>query len=77
MIYPSDIYKITSQWTERIGNSSYPQPYRDALMECCNELNSLVDKSIEEEVDYQDYLDSVDADNHLSSIEAHEDYWFY
>lgn len=75
MIYPSDISKLTSQWTERMGNSSYPQPYRDALMECCNELNTLIDSSIQEEFDYKDYLYSIEADNYLASMEAHEQYY--
>ena len=75
MIYPSDVSKLTSQWTERMGNSSYPQPYRDALMECCNELNTLIDNSIQEEFDYKDYLDSMEADNYLASMEAHEQYY--
>ena len=75
MIYPSDISKLTSQWTERMSNSSYPQPYRDALMECCNELNTLIDNSIQEEFDYKDYLDSMEADNYLAYIEAHEQYY--
>ena len=72
MIYSSDINQLISEWTEMLDNPIYPQPYKDALFECCYELNKLVDKSIKEELEYNDMIESSIADSYLSSIEAHE-----
>lgn len=72
MIYVSDLQQLVSQWLDRLDNPTQPQSYKDALGECIYELNKLIDKSIEEELDYKDALDSWDADNFLSSLEAHE-----
>lgn len=72
MIYISDLQNLVSSWLERLGDSSQPLPYRDALNECIYDLNNLIDHSLIEEADYQDMLESWNADNYLSSLEAHE-----
>lgn len=71
MIYISDLQQLSNSWTERLGNSAQPLPYRDALSECIYELNNLISKSIKEEFDYHDFLE-MQADEYLSSIDAHE-----
>ena len=72
MIYASDLQKVVSLWLERMGNQSQPFEYRNALNECIDDLNQVIEKSIEEELDYKEALESWEADEFLSSIEAHE-----
>ena len=72
MIYISDLQQLVASWLERMGNSSQPLPYRDAIGECLYDLNNLIDKSLIEEADYQEMLEEWDADNFLSSSEAPE-----
>ena len=50
MIYVSDINNLISQWTDRLKDSSYPVQYRDALFECCFDLDNLLKKSFDEEI---------------------------
>jgi hypothetical protein len=72
----TDLQKLISQWTERMGNTTHPLPYRDALGECIYELNCLITKTLQDEMTEQDALDyllSQEADSYLSSMEAHED----
>ena len=72
MICISDLQQLMTSWQERIDNQTYPFEYRNALSECVYDLNKLINHSIEEELDYKDMLDSWEADNYLSSMEAHE-----
>ena len=74
MIYPSDISKLISEWTERMGNTTYPQPYRDALAECAYELGKILTDFFEEEINAREYLEQQKADSYWASIEAHEKY---
>ena len=46
MIYISDLQQLVASWLERMGNSSQPLPYRDAIGECLYDLNNLIDKSL-------------------------------
>jgi len=46
--------------------SLYAQGYRDALSECLHDLNDASTK------DAVDYLDSLEADSLLSTIEEHD-----
>ena len=51
MVYLSDIQNLISEWTDRLEVISYPQSYRDALNECIYDLDTLVTKAIEDELD--------------------------
>ena len=72
MIYISDLQQLADEWTERLNNPAQSFEYKNALSECIYDLNQLINHSIEEELDYKEMLDSWEADNYLSSIEAHE-----
>lgn len=72
MITISDIQQLIASWTERRDTSFQPSPYKDAISECIYELNQLIAHSIDEELSYQEYLDSWTADDYLSAMEAHE-----
>lgn len=72
MINMSDINALITQWTQRLGNLTYPQAYRDALLECSYELNKLLTNSIDEEIKAREMIDEQQADEYLSSLEAHE-----
>ena len=72
MIYAGDLQKVISQWLERMDNPSQPFEYKTALNECIDDLNHVIEKSIEEELDYKDAIESWEADNFLASLEAHE-----
>lgn len=72
MIYTSDLQQLVSAWKERATSAAQPTSYKDALNECIYDLDQLVDNSIIEEIDYQDMVDSWEADTYLSSMEAHE-----
>ena len=50
MIYVSDINKLISEWTVRLRDHSLPPQYRDALFDCCFDLNKLLEQSIEDEL---------------------------
>ena len=58
MIYLSDIQELISDWTDRLDNPTYPQSYRDALGECIYDLNTMIVKSVEEEMDAFESLKS-------------------
>ena len=73
MIYPSDLNNLISQWTQRMSNSAYPQPYRDALFECCYDLQKVITDSFEDEIAAREAFESQMADDYLSTLEAHED----
>lgn len=49
MLYQSDLQSLISKWTERLNSTSNSQPYKDSLGECIQELNGLLDASIQEE----------------------------
>lgn len=72
MICVSDVQQLIHDWTERLGNPAQPSPYKDALSECIYELNNLINRSIQEELDYQDYLEQ--QANECSSNLKSEDY---
>lgn len=74
MIYISDLQQLLSQWQERAKSDSQPTFYKDALNDCVYELNSLIEKSVLEDADYEDMLEEIEADNYLSSVEAHESF---
>ena len=71
MICISDLQQLVDRWQERHDSCLYPQSYKDALLDCIYEVNQLVNRSINEELSYQDYLQQ-EADSYLSTIEAHE-----
>lgn len=82
MISTNDITHLTEMWNNRLSSyksdsSDYSLGYRDALMECINDvlqlsypLEQIVANIPPQEVEY--YLESQEADNYLSTTEAHE-----
>lgn len=50
MLYGADIDYLISLWTERMNNTAFPSPYRDALTDCVYELQSLLNETIEKEL---------------------------
>lgn len=71
MITVTDCQKLIDQWTDRMNNPVQSFDYRNALSECIDDMNRLITYSIQEELDYQDFL-SMRADDYLSTMEAHE-----
>lgn len=73
MICVSDLQGVISQWLERMGNPSQSFEYKTGINECINDLNQLIDHSLQEELDYQDMLEQ-EAEEYFSNIEP-EDYY--
>ena len=72
MIFESDIQDLIQSWIERSQSSIYPDEYQKATAECAFELQCTLDKLFNEEVEAREYFNSLEADNYLASIEAHE-----
>lgn len=51
MLYGAEIDELLAAWQQRIQDKSYPQEYRDALVDCVYELKTLLDSSIEDQLD--------------------------
>lgn len=74
MVYVSDLNQLISQWLERMGNTAYASAYRDALNDCCYDLQSLLNKSIEEELtanesfdtELKEFIDNIKKDKHVA-----------
>lgn len=82
MISDKDIANLLSLWRGRLGNTKERDVY-DTLNDCIYELSQLYMYSIPPEYlegipqnilsdETQDYLDNIEADDYLSTIEAHE-----
>ena len=71
MLYTSDFNQLLNNWNAQLNSKSVDPAYKDALRDCIYDLNSLLTKSIDEELTYQDFLE-MEADSYLSSLEAHE-----
>ena len=84
MIAERNIESLLSQWKERLRNESYSEEYRCALGECMYDLQTILGKIKEEEEanlqeviaslppkEVEDYLLQQEADDYLSSLEAH------
>ena len=72
MVTVADLQQLTDSWIERLGNPTQPSSYKDALRECIYEVTNLIDKSVKEELSYQEFLSS-EADKYFSNLEP-EDY---
>ena len=72
MITISDCQQLVNKWMERVQNPLHSFDYKNALLECVDELNHLINHSIEEELLYQDYLD-MEAGNYLSTMKDYEE----
>ena len=72
MITVHDLQQLSDSWIERLGNPAQPSSYKDALRECIYEISNLIDKSVKEELSYEDFLAS-EADKYFSNLEP-EDY---
>ena len=53
MDYITELQNIVSEWLHRMDNPNQPIPYKDALNECIYDLNLLIDKGIEEQLEHQ------------------------
>lgn len=73
MNYITELQHLVLVWLERMSNPEQPVPYKDAINECIYDLNSVIDKAIEEQLDYQQILAESAADDYWSSMEAYED----
>lgn len=85
MIAEKNINSLLSQWKERLSNDKYSDEYKCALGECVYDLMITLDKIKEEEKtnleevianlpskEVEDYLMSLEADEELSRMDAHE-----
>lgn len=72
MLYESDLNKLLSQWTERLGFQTAKQEYKDALRDCIYDVKCLVDKNFEEETLAREAWEQQMADDYLATIEAHD-----
>lgn len=85
MIAEKNINALLSQWKERLSNNDYSDEYKCALGECVYDLMITLDKIKEEEKsnleevianlpsqEVEDYLMSLEADEELSRMDAHE-----
>lgn len=71
MIYPSDLSNLVSSWNIR-ANRGMPKDYEIAVRECMYDLNRLIKKSFNEEIEAKEAFEQQIADDYLSTIEAHE-----
>lgn len=75
MIHVSDLQQLINSWQARVDSPVHPSSYKDGVMDCIYELNQLINHSILNEFteeDARDYFLSQEADNYLSTMEAHE-----
>ena len=72
MIYVTGLQRIVASWQDRLEHIAYPKDYTDALSECIYELNNFINKSIEEELDYQEMADQLAAEFFSSTEEAED-----
>jgi len=70
MISVFDLQQVITKWQERADSHTQPFAYKTGISECIFELNQLINKSIDEELSYQDFL----ATEHFSNIEPEEFY---
>lgn len=59
MIYIADAQELASKWQERLNNPVLSSAYKDALNDCVYELNTLIYKSLQEELTYKDALSDI------------------
>ena len=60
MLYASELAELMSQWMARVNDTSFPDPYRDALRDCTYELKTLVNKSIEDELSARAIIENLE-----------------
>lgn len=85
MIAEKNINALLSQWKKRLSKDDYSDEYKCALGECVYDLMITLDKIKEEEKanleevianlpsqEVEDYLMSLEADEELSRMDAHE-----
>lgn len=69
MIYVSDLQQLTNLWQERMHNASQPFDYKEGINECLYDLNQLINRSIDEDMTYEDFLEQ-EADKYLSNADS-------
>ena len=70
MIYIYQIQQLIEQWGKRSRSNIQPQAYKDALYECAFDLNQLIEKSKEEDMDFEDAIKEMET-NYSIRPEAH------
>lgn len=76
MIYITDLQQLISGWQERVDSPVHLSSYKDGVMDCIYELNSLINKALLDEMTEQDareYLDSIEAD-YYANLEPEDFY---
>lgn len=84
IIQESTLDSLLSSWKERLSDEKYSEEYRCALGECMYDLQNLInntpnDQEFLQDVisrlpssEVEDYLMGLEADEELSTLEAHE-----
>ena len=73
MIYVSDLNSLINKWHKKGFQQYKTLEYQEAIAECISDIEELITKTINEEIDYRQAMEEVAADDYLSSMEAHED----
>lgn len=68
MIYISDLQQLLNSWMNKRDTYPFTSPYRDALCDCIYELSDFISRNIDDQLSYQDLIDS-EADEYLSSMD--------
>lgn len=71
MIYPSDLKTILQQWETTVQHYSPSSDCHKAVSRCISDIQHLLNQSHTDDLTYEDFL-SMEADEYLSSIEAHD-----
>lgn len=81
MIQESSITTLFSQWQSLISSPDCPEEYRSAVLNCIHDLQQLITSGEDSLGQYlsslpskevEEYLLQQEADDYLSTIEAHE-----
>lgn len=73
MIYVSDLNSLINKWYKKGFQQYKTLEYQEAIAECISDIEELITKTINEEIDYRQAMEEIAADDYLSSMEAHED----
>ena len=72
MITHTDINDAIGRLNTLAFQHLHEPSYVEAITASISELNDLLSNSIQEEINYKQYLEEQEADGYLSSMEAYE-----
>lgn len=79
MVHSTNINDLLHAWQNKLQNNHLSSEYKDALNDCLYDLQEVLKYSWQEEFldslpseEAEQYLLEQEADNYLSTIEAHE-----